>query len=47
MSAVGAAALFYIYAILNGLTLSVIFLVYTQGIDRHAPSSSPPGPSAR
>jgi len=31
MSAVGAAALFYLYAILNGLTLSVIFLVYTKG----------------
>ena len=31
MSAVGAAALFYVYAILNGLTLSVVFLVYTKG----------------
>ncbi|MGZ3427470.1 MAG: Bax inhibitor-1/YccA family protein [Polyangia bacterium] len=31
LSAVGAAALFYIYAIMNGLTLSVVFLVYTQG----------------
>ncbi len=31
MSAVGAAALFYLYAIMNGLTLSVVFLVYTQG----------------
>ena len=31
MSAVGAAALFYIYAILNGLTLSVVFLIYTKG----------------
>lgn len=31
MSAVGAAALFYLYAIVNGLTLSVIFLIYTQG----------------
>lgn len=31
MSAVGAAALFYFYAILNGLTLSVVFLVYTKG----------------
>jgi FtsH-binding integral membrane protein len=29
MSAIGAAALFYIYAITNGLTLSVIFFVYT------------------
>lgn len=29
MSAVGAGALFYAYAIMNGLTLSVIFLVYT------------------
>jgi FtsH-binding integral membrane protein len=31
MSAVGAAMLFYIYAILNGLTLSVVFLIYTKG----------------
>ena len=31
MSAIGAAALFYIYAILNGLTLSVVFLIYTKG----------------
>ncbi len=31
MSAVGAAALFYAYAILNGLTLSVVFLIYTKG----------------
>jgi FtsH-binding integral membrane protein len=31
MSAIGAAALFYVYAIVNGLTLSVVFLVYTQG----------------
>ena len=31
MSAVGAAALFYLYAILNGLTLSVVFLIYTKG----------------
>jgi hypothetical protein len=31
MSAVGAAALFYVYAIMNGLTLSVIFLRYTEG----------------
>ena len=31
MTAVGAAALFYIYAILNGLTLSVVFLIYTKG----------------
>ena len=30
MSAVGAAALFYVYAIMNGLTLAVVFLVYTQ-----------------
>src|SRR6266404_3667956 len=30
MSAVGAAALFYVYAIMNGLTLSFVFLVYTQ-----------------
>lgn len=29
MSAVGAGALFYTYAAMNGLTLSVIFLVYT------------------
>jgi FtsH-binding integral membrane protein len=29
MSATGAAALFFAYAIVNGLTLSVIFLVYT------------------
>jgi FtsH-binding integral membrane protein len=29
MSAVGAAGLFFAYAIVNGLTLSVIFLVYT------------------
>jgi FtsH-binding integral membrane protein len=29
MSAAGAAALFFAYAIVNGLTLSVIFLVYT------------------
>jgi FtsH-binding integral membrane protein len=29
MSAVGAGALFFIYAITNGLTLSVIFLLYT------------------
>jgi FtsH-binding integral membrane protein len=31
LSAVGAGALFYLYAILNGLTLSVVFLVYTRG----------------
>jgi FtsH-binding integral membrane protein len=31
MSAVGAAGLFYVYAILNGLTLSVVFLIYTKG----------------
>src|SRR5262245_20735521 len=31
LSAIGAAALFYAYAIMNGLTLSVIFLRYTQG----------------
>jgi uncharacterized protein len=30
MSAVGAAALFYVYAVMNGLTLSFVFLVYTQ-----------------
>jgi FtsH-binding integral membrane protein len=30
MSAVGAGALFYAYAIMNGLTLSVVFLVYTR-----------------
>jgi hypothetical protein len=30
MSAVGAAALFYVYAIMNGLTLSFVFLIYTQ-----------------
>lgn len=29
MSAIGAGALFFTYAIMNGLTLSVIFLVYT------------------
>jgi FtsH-binding integral membrane protein len=29
MSAMGAAALFFAYAIVNGLTLSVIFIVYT------------------
>jgi FtsH-binding integral membrane protein len=29
MSAVGAAALFYTYAVTNGLTLSVFFLIYT------------------
>ena len=29
MSAIGAAALFYTYAMVNGLTLSVIFFVYT------------------
>jgi FtsH-binding integral membrane protein len=29
MSAVGAGALFLVYAVMNGLTLSVIFLVYT------------------
>ncbi|HEY1584264.1 MAG TPA: Bax inhibitor-1/YccA family protein [Polyangia bacterium] len=31
MSSVGAALLFYVYAILNGLTLSVVFLLYTKG----------------
>jgi hypothetical protein len=31
MSAIGAAGLFYVYAILNGLTLSVVFLIYTKG----------------
>ena len=30
MSAVGAGALFFTYAIMNGLTFSVIFLVYTR-----------------
>lgn len=30
LSAIGAASLFYIYAIMNGLTMSVIFLVYTK-----------------
>jgi FtsH-binding integral membrane protein len=30
MSAVGAAALFYIFAIMNGLMFSVLFLVYTE-----------------
>jgi FtsH-binding integral membrane protein len=29
LSAVGAAALFYIYAMMNGLTLSIVFLAYT------------------
>lgn len=29
MSAIGAGALFYVYAMTNGLTLSVIFFVYT------------------
>src|SRR4051812_36608310 len=29
MSAVGAGALFFLYAVLNGLTLSVIFLIYS------------------
>jgi FtsH-binding integral membrane protein len=31
MSAKGAGALFLVYAVMNGLTLSVVFLVYTQG----------------
>ncbi len=31
MTAIGAAALFYVYAIMNGLTMSVIFLRYTEG----------------
>src|SRR5438045_165012 len=31
ISATGATVLFMIYSALNGLTLSVIFLVYTQG----------------
>jgi FtsH-binding integral membrane protein len=31
LSAVGAGALFYVYAIMNGLTLAVIFLRYTEG----------------
>ncbi len=30
MSASSAATLFFVYAILNGLTLSVVFLIYTQ-----------------
>jgi FtsH-binding integral membrane protein len=30
-SAIGAAALFFVYAIMNGLTLSIIFLIYTRG----------------
>ncbi len=29
MSAIGAGALFFTYAIMNGLTLSVVFLIYT------------------
>jgi len=29
LSAVGAAALFYVYAMMNGLTLSIVFLAYT------------------
>ena len=29
MSAVGAGALFLVYAVMNGLTLSVVFLIYT------------------
>jgi FtsH-binding integral membrane protein len=31
MSAPGAAALFLVYSVMNGLTLSVVFLVYTRG----------------
>ncbi len=31
LSGVGAAALFFAYAVVNGLTLSVIFLIYTRG----------------
>jgi FtsH-binding integral membrane protein len=31
LSGAGAAALFFVYAVMNGLTLSVIFLVYTRG----------------
>jgi uncharacterized protein len=31
LSAIGAGALFYVYAIVNGLTLAVVFLRYTQG----------------
>jgi FtsH-binding integral membrane protein len=31
LSSIGAATLFYVYSILNGLTLSVIFLRYTEG----------------
>jgi uncharacterized protein len=30
MNAIGAAALFFAYAVMNGLTLSVIFLIYTK-----------------
>jgi len=30
MGAIGAATLFYVYSIVNGLTLSVVFLIYTQ-----------------
>jgi FtsH-binding integral membrane protein len=30
LPAIGAGALFFIYAIMNGLTLSVVFLVYTR-----------------
>jgi FtsH-binding integral membrane protein len=29
-SAIGAGALFFLYAIMNGLTLSVVFLIYTR-----------------
>jgi FtsH-binding integral membrane protein len=31
LSGVGAAALFFVYAVMNGLTLSLIFLIYTRG----------------
>src|SRR5262245_35086208 len=30
LSAIGAATLFFVYSIVNGLTLSVVFLIYTQ-----------------
>jgi FtsH-binding integral membrane protein len=30
MSAIGAGALFFAYAIMNGLTLSIVFLIYTR-----------------
>jgi FtsH-binding integral membrane protein len=30
LSAIGAGALFFVYAIMNGLTMSIIFLIYTR-----------------